>query len=139
MHLESSVGDLLLQLEVVEHALVERALGRAALVELVVAVLKALPVGAELVETMLVDVVKHRNSAPGDATTLLQAVSRVSAAVLLALHEVVIVGATASTDEVRSRLQRSAGGTDFGHSGRLAGGKLGIDRLDVFVCWFSRH
>lgn len=139
MHLESSIGDLLLNAKLVEHALVERALGRTALVELVVSVLQALPVGAELVEALLVDVVKHGNSAPGDATTLLEAVSGVSAAVLLALHEVVVVGAAAGTDEVRSRHQRSTGSTNFRHSGLLARGKLGIDGLDVFVCWFSRH
>ena len=50
--------DLLLQPQLVEHALVQRPLGRAALPQLLVVVLQARPVRAELVEAVRADVVQ---------------------------------------------------------------------------------
>lgn len=58
--------------QVLVDTLVELPLGRSALPQLVVVVVKALPVLAELFEAALVDILDHAAGAAGDAASLPQ-------------------------------------------------------------------
>lgn len=86
--------------QVLVDTLVELPLILAALPQLVVVVVKALPVLAELVEAVLVDVLDDAGGAPGDPSALLEALELSLAGVLvLALHKVVIERAASGADE----------------------------------------
>jgi len=139
MDLNGGIRDLFLELEVGEHTLVEHTLGRAALEELVVRVLQALPVQPELVQAVLVDVVEHRDRASGDAAALLETVCGVALRVLFALHEVVVVGPAAGANEVGGRLQRGARGTHFGYLRHVRRQRRSVDTLVVLERGLSGH
>lgn len=94
-------GDCLFELELVENTLAQQLFGRAAARELVVLLLEASPVQAELVEAVLVDVFKNGNSAAGDAAALFQAVDLAGAGgLLLAEHVVVVIWQAAGANVV---------------------------------------
>lgn len=112
--------------QILVNTLVELPLGGAALPELVVVVVEALPVGAELLQAGLVDVVDDAPGAAGDAAALLQALKLALARVLrLALHVVIVVVAAAGADEEGGREEggrRRAELLDLGDRVRKGGG-----------------
>jgi len=80
----------------------------------VVVVVEALPVLAELLEAVLVDVFDDARRAPGDPAALLEALELALARVLLlALHEVVVVRPAAGADEEGRRHERRRGGANL--------------------------
>jgi hypothetical protein len=108
-------------------------------------VLKALPVGAELVETLLVDVADAANSSaflsgprinsslhargtPGDLATLLHALKLSSAVGLgLAHHVVIIVGLASCANEERGAEKGRRTGTELLDLGDVVGQRGGVD------------
>ena len=110
----------LLQFQLVKHTLVQLALFRPAVPELLVVVLKTLPVGAELTQAVLVDVLDNARGTPGDLAALLHALEFTPAVGLgLAHHVVIVEGLAARTNKVR--------GTE---EGRRTGSEL-LDLGDV--------
>lgn len=100
--------------KVVEYAFAQLPLLLAALPHLVVVVVEALPVAAELVEAGLVDVVDDAGGAAGDAAALLQTLELALAGVLgLALHEVIVIGFAPGADEEGGGEERRGCGSDL--------------------------
>lgn len=142
--------------QVVKDTLVELPFGLAALPQLVVVVVKALPVLAELLEAVLVDILDavsthvsriglcgrwvlvaqwdvHAGGTAGDAAALLQTLELALAGVLgLALHVVIVVGAAAGADEERGGEQRGRSGANLLDGGDRVGEGGGVDE-DLLV------
>lgn len=130
----------------VEDTGVKSHLGPAALPELVVVVLETLPVGLELVKAVGVDVLDavmgqyllinsrvnckgniHASGTARHLPALLQAVDLPAAIGLgLALHEVVIEGLAAVSNEVSCTHQGCRCGTDLLHLGNVIGHRRGV-------------
>merc|ERR1719487_2756969 len=121
-------GDGLLQFQIVKHALVQRPLPPPTLPELLVVVVQALPVLAELVEAGLVDILEDAARTPRDLPSFSQTVHLALAiALVLAVHVVVIVRLAAGADEVAGAQQRGGGSTDLGDLGDVVGEGGGVD------------
>lgn len=100
--------------QVLKDTLVQLPLRRSALPQLVVVVLQASPVAAELLEARLVDVVDNAAGAARDPPSLLQTLELALARVfVLALHVVIVVVLAPSADKERRRQQRGRAGADF--------------------------
>jgi hypothetical protein len=164
--------------QVIENTLVQLPLGLTALPQLLVVVLKTLPVLAELFQAVLVDVLDpvqvqavshcaalgyglpgvfqetwipmseqqvlwdpgvrwnrdlHTGGASRHTAAFLQALGLALAGVLvLALHEVIVVGAASGTDEERCGEKGSRGGTNLRDLGDVVGEGCRVDE-DLLV------
>lgn len=124
-------GDLLFQLQVVKHTLVEHFFQRPAVAETVVLLFETLVVQFELVEAVGVDVLEHRHRTPGDASPFLQALEGTAVVFVLAHHEVVVVRLAAGADEVGGTQQRRQGGADLLDVGDVQGHRGLFDVLPL--------
>jgi len=114
--------------QLIKHTRVQRPLPPPTLPQLLVVVVQALPMRAELLQARLVHVIQHARGAAGDLATLAQAICLALAIGLgLALHVVVIVGFAAGADEEGGAEERGRGGADFGHRGDRGGEGRGVD------------
>lgn len=134
----SQTGDLLLQVELGEHTLVEQSLGLSAATQLVVVLLQTLPVESELVEAGLVDVLDDGDGTSGDSSALLQAVDLASALGLFsAQHKVIVVGLALGANEVGCRQEGGGGGSDLDNVGDVVGHVGGVFEWDPVGGSFS--
>lgn len=131
--------------QLVEHALVQPPLLRSAVPELLVVVLKALPVRAELVKALLVNVADaakcqhfsqtfgfwsslHAGRTPGDLTALLHALElSPTVGLSLAHHVVIVVGLASCADEKGGTEKGRRTGTELLDLGDVVGQRGGVD------------
>lgn len=131
--------------QLLKNALVQPPLLRPAVPELLVVVLEALPVGAELVQALLVDVgdagnsqrfalggriypFLHARGTPGDLATLLHAFQLSPAVgVGLAHHVVIVVGLASRADEEGGAEQGCRTGAELLNLGDVVGQRSGVD------------
>lgn len=132
--------------QLVKHTLVQRPLVCPAVPQLLVVVLQALPMAAELLQAVVVDVLDptplisavsnltlcianvHARGATSDLATLLHAL-KLSPAVRLSLahHVVVIVSLASCADKERSAQKGSGGGAELLDLGDVIGQRSGVD------------
>ena len=131
--------------QLVKHTLVQPPLLRPAVPELLVVVLKALPVAAKLVKALLVDVADaakcqrffqtskcrsslHTRRTPGDLAALLHALQLSPAVGLgLAHHVVIVVGLASRADKERGAEEGRRTGSEFLDLWDIVGQRGGVD------------
>lgn len=112
----------LLQIQLLKYTLVHLPLFRPAVPELLVVVLQTLPVGAELLEAVFIDVLDDARCTPRDLAAFLHAL-QLSPAVCLGLahHVVVIVGLASCANEEGGAEQGRRTGAELFDLGDVVG------------------
>ena len=88
---------------------------------------------SKLLQTALVDVLNHTRRASRDFPTLLQTLClALAVGLVFAVHEVIVVGFAAGTDEEGGGEQGRGGGADFWDLGDAVGEGSGVDE-DLLV------
>lgn len=134
-------GDRLLEAQLVKDTLIQLHLGLPALPQMVVVVLKTLPVRGELFQAVGVDIFDNRSSTSRHLPSLLQTIELPpSIGLLLALHVVIIEGLAPVADKVRRTGQGCRGRADFLDTGNVRRHGRGVHQdLLVELRFSGRH